>query len=136
MKKRLVEFLEATGMVESTSRCEIIADELLTNGVIVPPCKVGDTVKAGQILTSGFEDYGLCLKAVRAEGEIFGRTWYTGTVLRPAVEWEKAYTGQVFVQRSLIVGRKRINLSERSFLLNAPSLSKHALSKSPIVTRS
>ena len=82
-------------------------------------CKVGDTVKAGQILTSGFEDYGLCLKAVRAEGEIFGRTWYTGTVLRPAVEWEKVYTGQVFVQRSLIVGRKRINLSENSSFLQA-----------------
>ena len=80
-------------------------------------CKVGDTVTAGQILVSGFEDYGLCLKAVRAEGEIFGRTWYAGTVLRPAVEWEKVYTGQVFVQRSLIVGRKRINLSENSSFL-------------------
>lgn len=82
-------------------------------------CKVGDTVKAGQILVSGFEDYGLCLKAVRAEGEIFGRTWYTGTVLRPAVEWEKVYTGQIFTQRSLIVGRKRINLSENSSFSHA-----------------
>ena len=77
-------------------------------------CKVGDTVKAGQILVSGLEDYGLCLKAVRAEGEIFGRTWYAGTVLRPAVEWEKVYTGRVFTSRSLIIGRKRINLSENS----------------------
>ena len=77
-------------------------------------CKVGDAVKAGQVLVSGFEDYGLCLKAVRGEGEIFGRTWYTGTVLRPAVEWEKVYTGQVFTQRSIIIGRKRINLSENS----------------------
>lgn len=43
-RDRLIELLEETGMIEGTSRCNIVADELLANGVIVPPCKVGDTV--------------------------------------------------------------------------------------------
>lgn len=30
--------------MSSTSRCNIVADELLANGVFVPPCKVGDTI--------------------------------------------------------------------------------------------
>ena len=41
-EERLVELLEQTGMIDSKSRCRIAADELLANGVIVPPCKVGD----------------------------------------------------------------------------------------------
>ena len=44
MRDRLIELIEASGMVEGKTRCEIIADELLSNGVILPPCKVGDTV--------------------------------------------------------------------------------------------
>ena len=43
-EERLVELLEQTGMLDSKSRCRIAAEELLANGVIVPPCKVGDIV--------------------------------------------------------------------------------------------
>lgn len=56
MRDKLIKLLDETGMIEGTSRCNIVADELLANGVIVPPCKVGDTVF---VLTSdsitGFE---------------------------------------------------------------------------------
>lgn len=44
MRDKLIKLLEETGMIEGTSRCNIVADELLANGVIVPPCKVGQTV--------------------------------------------------------------------------------------------
>lgn len=44
MQKRLTDLIEASGMVEGRGRCEIIAQELLCEGVIVPPCKVGDRV--------------------------------------------------------------------------------------------
>ena len=44
MQKRLTDLIEASGMVEGRGRCEIIAEELLCAGVIVPPCKVGDKV--------------------------------------------------------------------------------------------
>ena len=43
-EERLVELLEQTGMLDSEARCKIAAEELLANGVIVPPCKVGDEV--------------------------------------------------------------------------------------------
>ncbi len=43
-RERLIELLYNTGMVESRHRCNIVADELLANGVIVPPCKVRDEV--------------------------------------------------------------------------------------------
>ena len=56
MRDRLIELLEQiAGMTDDNSckdcnddcvRCayETVADHLLANGVIVPPCKVGDTV--------------------------------------------------------------------------------------------
>ena len=53
MRDRLIELLEATvyeniepddGFVGFDVSCDKIADHLLSNGVIVPPCKVGDTV--------------------------------------------------------------------------------------------
>lgn len=44
MIERLTDLIDVSGMVESRSRCEIIAEELLCAGVIVPPCRVGDVV--------------------------------------------------------------------------------------------
>lgn len=76
--------------------------------------KVGDTVAAGQTLVSGLEDYGLSVRAVCAEGEIYGQTWYSGIVATPSKTGEKQYTGAQWTQYSLIVGRKRINLSGNS----------------------
>jgi hypothetical protein len=40
-QERLTELIDETGMVESKSRCSIIASELLGNGVIVPPVRLG-----------------------------------------------------------------------------------------------
>lgn len=77
-------------------------------------CKVGDTVRKGQVLVSGFEDYGLCLKGVCAQAEIYGQTWHSMLVVTPLKEEEKRYTGREWTQRTLIVGRKRINLSGNS----------------------
>ncbi len=73
-------------------------------------CKVGDTVKAGQILVSGLEDYGLCPRAVCAQAEIYAQTWHQTTLVSPATTLQKQYTGREWTQQTLIVGRKRINL--------------------------
>lgn len=40
--ERLVKLLWETGMIETETRCEIVAEELLRNGVVVLPCQVGD----------------------------------------------------------------------------------------------
>ena len=43
-RERLIKLLDQNcGYVEE-QRAELLADYLLANGVIVPPCKVGDTV--------------------------------------------------------------------------------------------
>lgn len=73
-------------------------------------CAKGDTVRAGQVLISGFEDNGLFLRAVRADGEIYARTWHSGTVIMPSAERKKSYTGRQWKQTTLVLGRKRINL--------------------------
>ena len=45
MKERLIELLSKTIYPkEGDDPAEVVADYLLANGVIVPPCKVGDTV--------------------------------------------------------------------------------------------
>lgn len=43
-KERLVKLLLAQLFVFSAIDCEKLADYLLKNGVIVPPCKVGDKI--------------------------------------------------------------------------------------------
>lgn len=77
-------------------------------------CKNGDTVRSGQLLVSGLEDYGIYTKAVRAQGEIYARTWHSGQLLRPTQEHKKEYTGREWTQLSLILGNKRINLCGNS----------------------
>ena len=46
MRDRLVELLDATIIVQEEKALGDIADHLIKNGVIVPPCKVGDIVYA------------------------------------------------------------------------------------------
>lgn len=78
---------------------------------------LGDSVREGQVLVSGFEDYGLCLKGVCASGEVYGQTWYMGTLVTPSFSMKKSYTGRTWTHRTLIIGRKRINLSGNSSFL-------------------
>ena len=49
-----------------------------------------------------------------ANAEIYAQTWHTGTVLTPAQQKIKQYTGEEWTERTLIIGRKRINLSGNS----------------------
>lgn len=44
MKDRLIELIQQSVKGCARNWAEIIAEYLLANGVIVPPCKVGDTV--------------------------------------------------------------------------------------------
>lgn len=94
------------------SRDGIITDYSIFEGMRL--CKRGDAVKEGQILVSGYEDYGLYLRAVCAEAEIYARTWHAGTVVTPANLNEKRYTGRQWTQTTILVGRKRINLCGNS----------------------
>lgn len=39
-----LESINQKGLIDTESRAEYIADYLLANGVVVPPCKIGDTL--------------------------------------------------------------------------------------------
>lgn len=104
---------------EGAAPANLIAlrDGVITESVVLEGMalvKPGDSVKQGQILVSGVEDYGLYLKAVEAEGEIFGQTWHKGTLITPSQKGEKHYTGRTFQEVNIIFGRKSINLSGSS----------------------
>ena len=90
----------------------VITDYAVLEGMNL--CKRGDTVRKGQLLVSGYEDYGLFVRRVCASGEIYARTWYEGTLVTPAYRRVKTYTGRQWQVVSLILGRKRINLSGNS----------------------
>ena len=99
--------------------CHLIAlrDGVITESVVLEGMslvKVGDSVAQGQILVSGFEDYGIYMKGVCAQGEIHGQTWYRGTVVTPSLKGIKEYTGRTWQEIYIIFGRKSINLSGSS----------------------
>lgn len=86
----------------------VITDFTVSEGMRL--CTRGETVKEGQLLVSGLEDYGIYLKAVRAQGEIYAQTWHVGSIVRPATKSVKEYTDRQWTQISLLLGNKRINL--------------------------
>lgn len=113
---------ESTEDRSHTSPGNLIAcrEGIITESVVLegmPLVKIGQSVRAGQILVSGVEDYGLYLKAVRAEGELYGQTWYSGTLVTPSTQQVKQYTGRTFEEINLIIGRKFINLQGSSSIL-------------------
>lgn len=115
----LTERRQETEKRESYSVANIVAlrDGVLTEVSVfegMQLCKRGDAVREGQVLVSGFEDNGLFLRAVCAQGEIYAETRHTGTVVMPATAWVKCYTGRQRTQVTLVVGRKRINLCGNS----------------------
>lgn len=72
-------------------------------------CKVGQAVKAGQILISGYTDCGLSIRADRAEGEVFAQTNREMTLIYPT---QQLLRGEIIgseTKYSLIIGKKRIN---------------------------
>ena len=93
----------------------VITDSVILEGM--PLVKTGQSVQTGQILVSGVEDYGLYLKAVHAEGEIYGQTWHRGTLISPSQQGIKVYTGRTYHESNLIVGRKFIKFSGSSSIL-------------------
>ncbi len=77
-------------------------------------CKVGQAVKAGQVLVSGYSDYGICIRATQAEAEIFALTRRELIVRTPGsmdVRTDSTHTERRF---SLLIGKKRINFYKGS----------------------
>ena len=89
------------------SRDGVITSMTTTRGNGI--CKVGQAVKAGEILISGYTDCGISIRADRAQGEVFAQTDRDLTVIYPT---ERTQRGEIIgteTKYSLIIGKKRIN---------------------------
>lgn len=80
------------------------------NGLCVP----GQAVKAGQVLISGFTDCGICIRATRAQGEVYAQTHREMTALYPLQYRVKGQFQAQEKKYSLLIGKKLINFSKGS----------------------
>ena len=85
-----------------------ILSQIILSGT--PMFSPGQSVMKGQVLVSGYTDCGICLRADRAEGEIFAQTSRELTALTPA---ERSVIRGITDKKykiSLLIRKKRINL--------------------------
>lgn len=117
---------ERTAKEENTMHniCNIVAakDGVITRCTVLKGnalCKEGDAVKSGQVLVSGYTDYGIAMKAERAEAEVFAQTLYDLRVVAPQNAMSRGAAYYVDEKYSLILGKKIINLSLDSGILDS-----------------
>ncbi len=79
-----------------------------------PLCKVGQAVKAGQVLVSGYTDCGISIKATRAEAEITAQTMRQFDAVTLMAMKKRSAVKQECVKYSLLVGKKLIKLFKDS----------------------
>lgn len=109
---------ERSAPIQKTQAHEVTSivaarDGYILSGTVTsgsPLFTVGQTVKAGETLVSGYTDTGLCIRAARAEAEIYAQTSHELTVITPSTRLQRgAETGEK-KKISLILGKNRINL--------------------------
>lgn len=94
------------------SRDGVITELTVTRGSA--ECAVGDAVRAGQVLISGYTDCGITIRAEQAEGEVYASTEHALNVVTPAIWDTKGETIRQIKKYSLIIGKNRINLYKGS----------------------
>ena len=72
-------------------------------------CRVGQAVRAGQTLVSGYTDCGIAIRAERAEAEIYARTEREVTVVMPVFWTQRSDTGREVRRWAVRFGNNRIN---------------------------
>jgi similar to stage IV sporulation protein len=104
---------------EKGSICSIVA---VRDGVIreltvkngSKMCAVGQAVKAGQVLISGYNDCGICIRGTRAEGEVYAETRHDLSAVLPMKYDHKDKISHIEKKYSLRIGKKQINFSKGS----------------------
>ena len=81
-------------------------------------CRVGQAVKAGQMLVSGYKDYGISLKFTGAEAEIYGQTERSLETVTLATGLQRREITRREQKFSLIIGKKQINFYKDSGILH------------------
>lgn len=104
-----------TNLVASRD-CVITKMEVLSGQAVR---QVGQAVLAGEVLVSGYADFGHCVQATRALGEVYGRTRRSLDAVTPASWQYKGEAGAVHTRYAVLLGRKRINFYQDSGIWGA-----------------
>lgn len=98
------------------SRDGVISDLSVLKGTAL--CSVGQSVKKGDLLVSGYTDCGLKVVAQKAEAEIFANTLRENSFLAVLASAERQQLTNIHVCKSLRVGKKVIKLCNHSGILD------------------
>lgn len=94
----------------------IICSVTVTRGTA--KCAVGDAVRRGQLLISGYTDCTTHIRAEQAEGIITALTVRDLTLIRPTDARKRVQERDVTEKYCLIIGKKRINFYQGSGILD------------------
>ena len=91
-RDRLIELLRKSGASFENALPEEIADHLLANGVIVPPCKVGDEIWVIDREDGEAVDISCIQFLAKSKGCIIGTAWINDYDLDETLEFHKNET--------------------------------------------
>lgn len=95
----------------------IIRQCTVTKGTAL--CKIGQAVKKGQVLVSGYTDCGIVIQATRAKGEIYAQTLRHQNTILPMMWTVRKDLVESKTKFGILIGKKRINLFNDSGNFNA-----------------
>ncbi len=84
-----------------------------------PLCHVGQAVKAGQTLVSGYTDCGITIKATRAEAEIYAQTLRDLEIVTPLNIVQRGEQSDCEIKYSLLIGKNQIKFLKDSGISDA-----------------
>ena len=99
------------------ARDGVIQDITVISGT--PLCKVGQGVKAGDVLVSGYTDCGLLIKLQQADAEIFAYTFRQLQAVTPSIAYKRTISSKKNRKIMLRIGKNIINLWKDSGILDS-----------------
>jgi len=105
--------------IEKNEICSIVAarDGIIQNCTVYqgnPLCTVGQAVKAGQTLVSGYLDCGIVIKTTKADAEIRALTFRELTFVSPMPTAVRGPVVQKKTEYAILIGKKLIKLTKDS----------------------
>ena len=120
VRQREISQVQKTGT--GVSNIVAIRDGFILSGTATkgnPMFVVGQSVKAGDVLISGYTDCGLSIRATEAVGEVFAQTNRKISVLAPKDYMVRNEKCAEIRKYALIIGKNRINFYKDSGILDS-----------------
>lgn len=104
---------EGTETESAVSQIVAVRDGFILSGTVLKGnslFRIGESVKKGQVLISGYTDCGYCIQATQAEGEVLAQTNRSLWAVTPETYLRRGEVTAVKHSISILLGKKRINL--------------------------